>query len=129
MSKIIDKNLINIYSDNMQITFTPKTLKKEVTKEENSKGEVIGKSKIIAIVLALLLGRYGIHKFYLGKPSIGLLYLLFSRFEFTMFLSLCDVLFYLFIDEKNWLELYGSKKFEQRKKKKGKRKTNYFLKS
>ncbi len=118
MSKNTDKNLINIYSDNMQISFAPNTFEKTKTKVENNNDEVIGKSKIIAIILALLFGRYGVHQFYLGKPAIGLLYLLFSRFEFIKFLSLCDVLFYLFIDEKNWLKLFGSKKFTREKKNK-----------
>lgn len=35
------------------------------------------KSKIAAGVLALLLGGIGVHKFYLGKIGLGILYLLF----------------------------------------------------
>ena len=35
------------------------------------------KSKIVAGVLAILLGNFGIHKFYLGKPGAGILYILF----------------------------------------------------
>lgn len=35
------------------------------------------KSKIVAGVLALLLGGLGVHKFYLGKTGLGILYLLF----------------------------------------------------
>lgn len=35
------------------------------------------KSKIAAFLLAFLLGGFGAHKFYLGKPGLGVLYLLF----------------------------------------------------
>jgi len=35
------------------------------------------KSKVVAGVLALLLGGIGVHKFYLGKIGMGILYLLF----------------------------------------------------
>jgi TM2 domain-containing membrane protein YozV len=35
------------------------------------------KNKTTAALFALLLGGLGIHKFYLGKPGIGILYILF----------------------------------------------------
>lgn len=40
-------------------------------------GTYTGKSKGLAIVLALFLGGLGIHKFYLGKTGLGFLYLIF----------------------------------------------------
>lgn len=36
-----------------------------------------GKSKIVAGILALLFGGFGIHKFYLEKPENGLMYICF----------------------------------------------------
>jgi TM2 domain-containing membrane protein YozV len=36
-----------------------------------------GKNKTTAGILALLLGGFGVHKFYLGKVGMGLLYLFF----------------------------------------------------
>lgn len=36
------------------------------------------KSRVVAGVLGLLVGGLGIHKFYLGKVGLGILYLLFS---------------------------------------------------
>lgn len=35
-----------------------------------------GKSRIVAAVLAFLLGGLGVHKFYLGMPKPGIIYLL-----------------------------------------------------
>lgn len=36
-----------------------------------------GKNRITAAIFALLLGGFGIHKFYLGKPVQGIFYLVF----------------------------------------------------
>jgi TM2 domain-containing membrane protein YozV len=36
-----------------------------------------GRNRVVAALLALLLGGFGIHKFYLGKIGQGILYLLF----------------------------------------------------
>jgi TM2 domain-containing membrane protein YozV len=40
-------------------------------------GVLSGRNRIVAALLALLLGGFGIHKFYLGKIGQGILYLLF----------------------------------------------------
>jgi hypothetical protein len=36
-----------------------------------------GKDRLVAAALALLLGGLGLHKFYLGRTALGVLYLLF----------------------------------------------------
>lgn len=69
------------------------------------------KSKTIAIVLAVLFGGLGIHKFYLGRPAAGMLYLLFCWTFIPLILSLVDAVLYLlmsrdtFNDRYNWLRL------------------------
>lgn len=112
-----NEKVLNIYSDNVHISFAPKTKTKE-TKEKKEKvidqNKVIGKSKIIAILLAIFLGRFGAHKFYLGKPAIGFLYLIFSRYQIIVFLCFCDCLIYLFMSNEVWLKEYGYKKREER---------------
>ena len=49
-----------------------------------------GKSKGVAIVLALFLGGIGVHKFYLGRGGQGVLYLLFCWTFVPSFLALID---------------------------------------
>lgn len=125
MGETIDGNIFNIYSDKVHISFEPKSQTSEGKKEESTdkvkenkkKENEYGKSKVIAILLALFLGRYGIHKFYLGKPGWGFVYLIFSRFDFMMFLSICDAFVYLFMNQDKWLKEYGTKKLEPKKKK------------
>jgi hypothetical protein len=58
-----------------------------------------GRNRISAALFALLLGGLGAHKFYLGNPGLGVLYLLFcwtfipsvvALIEGIMFLSMSD---------------------------------------
>jgi len=60
------------------------------------------KSRSTAAVLSLFLGGIGAHKFYVGKPGVGLLYalfcwtwipLLFGLFEALQYISMSDVVF------------------------------------
>jgi TM2 domain-containing membrane protein YozV len=57
-----------------------------------SVGQYSGKSKGLAIVLALFLGGLGIHKFYLGKPGVGFIYLIFCWTFIPAILGLIDAL-------------------------------------
>jgi hypothetical protein len=52
------------------------------------------KSKSVAIVLALLLGGLGLHKFYLGKPVQGILYLVFCWTFIPAVLGIIDAVVY-----------------------------------
>ena len=48
------------------------------------------RSKTTAIILAFFLGGLGAHKFYLGSPVVGLLYLVFCWTFIPSFISLID---------------------------------------
>ena len=54
-----------------------------------------GKSRGVAVVLALLLGGVGAHKFYLDRPGTGVLYLLFCWTFIPAVLGLLEGLYYL----------------------------------
>jgi len=50
---------------------------KHICDPERTEATMTGKSRTVAVLLALFLGGMGAHKFYLGKVGAGLLYLLF----------------------------------------------------
>lgn len=49
-----------------------------------------GKNQVVAIILAVILGVFGIHKFYLGDVKKGVLYLIFSWTLIPMFVGWFD---------------------------------------
>jgi TM2 domain-containing membrane protein YozV len=53
------------------------------------------KSRIAAGVLALLLGGLGIHKFYLGEPGLGIIYLLFCWTAIPLIVGIIEGIIYL----------------------------------
>jgi len=69
------------------------------------------KSKTIAVVLALIVGGIGIHKFYLGRTAAGVMYLLFFWTGIPVVLSWFDALAYIlmpretFDDRYNWFRV------------------------
>lgn len=58
-------------------------------------GKYAGKSKSLAIVLAIFLGGFGIHKFYLGQSGAGILYLIFFWTFVPVILSIIDIILLL----------------------------------
>lgn len=60
------------------------------------------KSKIAAGVLAILLGSLGIHKFYLGKIGMGILYLLFCWTGIPAIVGLIEGIIYLCSNDENF---------------------------
>ncbi|MCB0083460.1 MAG: NINE protein [Caldilineaceae bacterium] len=53
------------------------------------------KSKIVAGILALALGGLGVHKFYMGKPIMGILYICFSWTFIPVILGIIEGIQYL----------------------------------
>jgi TM2 domain-containing membrane protein YozV len=64
------------------------------------------RSRSIAILLAVFLGGLGMHKFYLNKPGMGLLYLLFCWTLIPTIASLIEAFVYLCHDDLSFQQKY-----------------------
>ncbi len=60
------------------------------------------KSKIVAGILAILLGGLGIHKFYLGKVGMGILYLIFCWTWIPGIVGFVEGIIYLCTSDENF---------------------------
>lgn len=66
------------------------------------------KSKTSTALLAIFLGGFGIHRFYLGQTLLGILYLLFSWTFIPAFIGLIDFVVFLVMDEEKFNAKYNS---------------------
>ena len=60
-----------------------------------------------AVVLAALLGDFGLHHFYLGQPFLGMLYLLFCWTGIPGVLASLEACRYGFMSTEAWAELHN----------------------
>lgn len=65
------------------------------------------KSRVAAVVFALLLGGFGIHKFYLGRPFQGILYLLFCWTFIPAFIAFVEGILYALSSDEKFAAKYG----------------------
>ncbi len=65
------------------------------------------KSRPIAILLALLLGGFGIHRFYVGPISWGVAYLVFFWTGIPSFLGWLEAIYWLTRSDVEWAQKYG----------------------
>jgi TM2 domain-containing membrane protein YozV len=72
-----------------------------------SQGAVPTKSKGVAILLALLLGGFGAHKFYLGRPIWGVLYLIFCWTFIPALIAIFEAINYAFMSRYTFERRYG----------------------
>ena len=66
-----------------------------------------GRSKGVAIILCLLLGCIGVHKFYLGRSGQGVLYLLFCWTFIPTILAFIDFIVLLCTSEEGFNQKYN----------------------
>ena len=64
------------------------------------------KNRVIAGLLAIFLGDFGIHKFYIGKMAIGLLYLVFCWTGIPAVVGLIEGVLYLITDDSTFRKKY-----------------------
>ncbi len=69
------------------------------------------KSKTTAALLALFLGGLGAHKFYLGKPVWGLVYLVMCWTFVPALLGLIEGVYYLAMNDAVFQQRYGDSEF------------------
>ena len=67
------------------------------------------KSKVAAGLLAIFLGGIGVHKFYLGKPLMGLLYLIFCWTGIPAIIGLIEGIIYLTKTDEAFAIQYGAR--------------------
>ncbi|MCR8634759.1 MULTISPECIES: TM2 domain-containing protein [Paenibacillus] len=65
------------------------------------------KSKVTAGVLAILVGGLGIHKFYLGKTLLGIVYLLFCWTCIPSIIGLIEGILYLTKTDEEFQQKYA----------------------
>ncbi len=66
-----------------------------------------GRSRIVAALLAFFLGGFGAHKFYLGRPGLGVLYLLFCWTLIPGLIAFVEFFILLFTSEETFNARYG----------------------
>jgi TM2 domain-containing membrane protein YozV len=66
-----------------------------------------GKNKIAAAIFALLLGGFGIHKFYLGRIGQGILYVLFCWTLIPALIGFIEGIIYLTMSDQDFEAKYG----------------------
>ncbi|MDD6153101.1 MAG: NINE protein [Elusimicrobia bacterium] len=65
------------------------------------------RSRVAAVLLALLLGGVGAHKFYLGRPVAGVLYFLFCWTFIPAIIAFIEMLMYLCMSEREFDNKYN----------------------
>lgn len=73
----------------------------------NGNSGLNGKNKIVAALLAILLGWMGAHKFYLGQIGMGILYLVFCWTGIPWIISIIEFVIYLAMSEEAFYKKYG----------------------
>lgn len=65
------------------------------------------KKKLIAGILGIVLGDFGIHKFYLGSWGWGIIYLLFCWTYIPALVGFIEGILYLFMDDSKFHQKYN----------------------
>ena len=66
----------------------------------------INQTKIVAGLLVILLGSFGVHKFYLGDTKMGIIYLLFSWTGIPSIIGLIEGILYLVASDEEFQQKY-----------------------
>lgn len=67
-----------------------------------------GKNRIVAALLAFFLGGFGIHKFYLGRIGLGILYLVFCWTFIPAVIAFIEFILLLIMSDEEFNRKYGN---------------------
>ncbi|HBG05684.1 MAG: hypothetical protein A2075_09615 [Geobacteraceae bacterium GWC2_58_44] len=85
---------------------------------ETIAGNILGqgepRSRVLAGVLAILLGTFGLHKFYLGQPGWGIAYLLLCWTFIPAIVGLIEGLLYLTMSDEGFQTRYSGPAWSKR---------------
>jgi TM2 domain-containing membrane protein YozV/RNA polymerase subunit RPABC4/transcription elongation factor Spt4 len=70
-------------------------------------GTNASRNRTTAAILALFLGGVGVHRFYIGRPGSGILYLLFFWTFIPAVVALVEGVIWLTMDDTKWQAQYG----------------------
>ena len=68
---------------------------------------MVMKNRFVALIFALFLGSFGLHKLYLGHVLAGIMYLIFSWTGIPTILSFIDVIILATMDERKFNVIYN----------------------
>ncbi|NLL55748.1 MAG: TM2 domain-containing protein [Clostridiales bacterium] len=71
------------------------------------------RNKYIAALLAIFLGLFGVHKFYLGQKTAGIIYLIFFWTGIPEILGIIEGIIYLFTSQEKFDKKYNQDKLSQ----------------
>ncbi len=92
--------------------------KKKIEEEEKYRAQIRNKystaselkttkNRVVAALLAIFLGTFGIHKFYLGRPVQGVIYLLFFWTFLPGLIGFFEGIIYLLMSDKSFEAKYS----------------------
>ncbi|SKB34731.1 TM2 domain-containing protein [Chryseobacterium balustinum] len=100
-------NIVN-YIAQLVLMSSDDIIKLKSSQTQNIKIKTQGlKDKNLAAILALLLGGLGIHRFYLGQPLLGILYLIFCWTFIPLCLSIIDFFVFIFMSQNRFNSKYN----------------------
>lgn len=78
-------------------------------RQSGSPGAIVphGKSRLAAALLAIFVGGFGLHKFYLGQVGLGIVYLLFSWTFIPTVIGFIEAIIYLTMSDEAFAAKYG----------------------
>ena len=100
------------YPNQMQMGMTMQQYPNQIPNQQininitTNESKKTSKNKLLATILALFLGGFGIHKFYLGKPFWGILYLLFFWTGIPGLVAFIEAICYICTSDDNWNKKY-----------------------